>query len=209
MSSTRLDHAILAVRDLDEAGAEIERRFGFGSVAGGTHPAWGTANRIVPFGSTYLELMAVVDEAAAAASWFGRHVAETVAEHEQLLGWVVATDEIEAIGRRLGLEVSSGSRSRTDGSTLTWRLAGLEQAMESNGFPFFIEWDGPVEAHPGSATVAHRSEPLGFEWIEVSADPAKLRDWLGPSEIPLRIADGPPSILAVSICTAEGEVVLH
>ena len=41
MSSARLDHAILAVRDLDEAGAEIERRFGLGSVAGGSAPRLG------------------------------------------------------------------------------------------------------------------------------------------------------------------------
>ena len=81
------------------------------------------------------------------------------AEREQLLGWVVATDEIEPIGRRLGLEVTSGSRARPDGSTLTWKLAGLENAMESNAFPFFIEWDGPAEAHPGAASVEHRANP--------------------------------------------------
>ncbi len=209
MSPVWLDHAVLAVRDLDAAGAEIERRFGLGSVAGGAHPAWGTGNRIVPLGATYLELMAVVDEQAASGSWFGRHVAETVAGGEQLLGWVVATDEIEAIGRRLGLEVTSGSRARPDGSTLTWRLAGLEEAMGSNGFPFFVEWDGPAEAHPGSTAVEHRSEPLGIEWVEVSADGSELRDWLGPSEIPLRVVDGPSSIISVAIGTAEGLVMVR
>jgi len=209
VSPVWLDHAILAVRDLDEAGAEIERRFGLGSVSGGSHPAWGTGNRIVPLGETYLELMAVVDRSTAADSWFGRHVAETVAEGERLLGWVVATDEIEAIGRRLGLEVTSGSRARPDGSTLTWRLAGLEEAMESSGFPFFIEWEGPAGAHPGATPAEHRSAPRGIEWVEVSADSAELREWLGPSEIPLRVVDGPSAILAVAIGTADGERVLR
>ena len=212
MGSIWLDHAILAVRDLDRAASEIEKRFGFASVPGGTHPAWGTGNRIIPLGDTYLELMAVVDESAAAGSWFGRHVADTVAEREQLLGWVVATDEIEPIGRRLGLEVTSGSRARPDGSTLTWKLAGLENAMESNAFPFFIEWDGPAEAHPGAASVEHLCEPLGIGWIEVSASEPQLRDWLGPakpSELPLRVVDGPPSMLSVAIDTADGEVVVR
>ncbi|MFN8160571.1 MAG: VOC family protein [Solirubrobacterales bacterium] len=209
MSTVRLDHAILAVRDLDAAAAEVKRRYGFGSVAGGTHPAWGTANRIVPLGSTYLELMAVADETAAAQSWFGRHVAATVAGGERLLGWVVATDDIEAIGRRLGLEVSTGSRARPDGSTLTWRLAGLERAMRSGALPFFIQWDGPTEAHPGAAPVEHRVRPSGYEWIEVSANGAELREWLGPSELPLRVVEGPPSIRSVGIGTENGQVVVR
>ncbi len=209
MSSIWLDHAILAVRDLEEAGAEIERRFGLASLPGGSHPAWGTGNRIVPLAGTYLELMAVVDPEAAASSWFGRHVAKTVAEREQLLGWVAATDEIEAIAARLGLEVSSGSRARPDGSTLTWKLAGLEHAMESNALPFFVEWDGPSEAHPGAAPAEHRRRPLGIDWIDVSANEQELREWLGPAELPIRVNAGPSAIRAVGIATDEGEVVIR
>ncbi len=207
-----LDHAILAVPDLEGAGAEIERRFGLTSAPGGSHPAWGTGNRIVPFGSTYLELMAVVDEAAAADSWFGRHVAATVAEGERLLGWVVATDGIDQIGERLGLDVSSGSRARPDGSTLTWRLAGLEHAMASNALPFFIEWDGPTEAHPGAAAAEHRRRPQGIDWIEVSVDEQQLWDWLGPAEaaeLPLRVVPGASGLRAVGIATDEGEAVVR
>jgi hypothetical protein len=156
--------------------------------------------------------MAVTDEAAAAASWFGRHVAATVAEGERLLGWVVATDDIEVIGERLGLEVSSGSRARPDGSTLTWRLAGLERAMASNALPFFVQWDGPAEAHPGAATAEHRRRPMGIEWIEVSANEPELQDWLGPArvaELPLRVVPGPSELRAVGIVTDEGEVVVR
>jgi hypothetical protein len=206
-----LDHAILAVPELEEAGAEFERRFGLSSVPGGSHPAWGTGNRIIPLGTTYLELMAVVDEAAAAGSWFGSHVAATLAEGERLLGWVVATDDIEAIGERLALEVSSGSRARPDGSTLTWRLAGLERAMSSNALPFFIEWDGPAQAHPGAAAAGHRRRPLGIDWIEVAANEPELRDWLGPAEaakLPLRVVPGPSELRGVGIATEGGEAVV-
>src|SRR5512142_3281084 len=69
-----LDHVVLAVDDLDRAAARLEREHGLASYAGGRHARGGTANRIVPLGSQYLELMAVVDPAR--AEGWGRLVAE-------------------------------------------------------------------------------------------------------------------------------------
>ena len=62
----QIDHVLIAVADLADVAREIEARYGLASVEGGRHPGWGTANRIVPLGETYLELIAVVDEAEAA-----------------------------------------------------------------------------------------------------------------------------------------------
>src|SRR5687767_15772991 len=47
---------------------DFEARHGLASVDGGRHRDFGTANRIIPLGSTYLELVAVVDPGAAARS---------------------------------------------------------------------------------------------------------------------------------------------
>ena len=69
-----LDHVLIAVDDLEAAAKEVEERLGLASVAGGRHHGLGTANRIVPLGETYLELVAVVDDAEAAASGFGSWV---------------------------------------------------------------------------------------------------------------------------------------
>ena len=66
---------LIAVTDLTAAAWELQARCGLASVEGGRHPDWGTANRIVPLGTSYLELVAVVDPAAAARSSFGRWVA--------------------------------------------------------------------------------------------------------------------------------------
>ena len=60
-----LDHVLVAVADLAKAGQEFVERHGLASIEGGRHPAWGTANRIVPLGDSYLELIAVVDAAKA------------------------------------------------------------------------------------------------------------------------------------------------
>ncbi len=53
-SSVEFDHVLIAVPDLASAGQELEARHGLASVEGGRHPAWGTANRIVPLGDSYL-----------------------------------------------------------------------------------------------------------------------------------------------------------
>ena len=204
-----MDHVIYAVRDLDSAAARVTADFGLASVEGGRHPGWGTANRIVPLGESYLELVAVVDSLEAAASDFGRPVLEALAAGERLVGWAVATDNIEDIARRRGLEVTGGSRKRPDGVTLSWRLAGVGRALATGALPFFIRWHGPPGLHPGKAAAAHRVTPGGIAWVEVGSDEQSLRTWLGDHDLPLRITDGPQPLSAVAISTAEGEVVFR
>jgi hypothetical protein len=61
VSDLWVDHIVYAVDDLEAAAERLRREFGFASVVGGRHPGWGTANRIVPLGREYVELVAVVD----------------------------------------------------------------------------------------------------------------------------------------------------
>jgi hypothetical protein len=50
-----LDHVLIAVADLSSAAREMEKSYGLASVEAGRHAGWGTANRIVPLGETYLD----------------------------------------------------------------------------------------------------------------------------------------------------------
>ncbi len=209
MSELRIDHAIYAVADLQAGGTRFAGRFGLGSVQGGRHPGWGTANRIVPLGPDYVELVAVVDRAQAATSYFGRPVMDAVASGERLLGWAVATDDLEGIASRLALEITPGSRTRPDGSTLQWRLAGVAHALFSRALPFFIQWDCPPQLHPGAAAAPHRVTPSGIAWVEVAADRELVHAWLGDADLPLRIVPGERALAAVAINTTEGEIVLR
>jgi hypothetical protein len=211
MSRVWIDHVIYAVDDLDAAGATLIDREGLASVPGGRHAGWGTANRIVPLGQTYLELIAVVDVEEAEGSEFGRAVRRALTEDHPLVGWVVATDDIDAVAKRLDLEVEENSREADDGSTLTWRLAGLERAVKTSALPFFVQWDVPPEQHPGAADVRHDAEPGGIAWVEVYADkPDEVREWLGEDadDLPVRITDGDPALAAAAIDTGGGEIVL-
>lgn len=113
-----LDHVLIAVADLAAAGRELEVRHGLSSIEGGRHPAWGTANRIVPLGDSYLELVAIVDAAKAAESAFGRWVASSASNTGRPLGWAVRTSQLDEIARRLDLSINAGSRSTPGGEQL-------------------------------------------------------------------------------------------
>jgi hypothetical protein len=209
VAELRIDHVICAAGDLDVAAARFWDEFGLGSVAGGVHPGWGTTNRIVPLGREYVELVAVVDRGRAATSDFGRAVLGAVANGQHLLGWVVATNDLETIATRLNLEVTRGSRTRPDGSTLGWRLAGLATALSTGALPFFIQWDDPPALHPGAAVVEHAVSPRRIAWIEVAAGQGTVQGWLGEHELPVRITQGPQALSAFGIATANGELVLR
>ena len=114
--------------DLATAAQEIEARHGLASIEGGRHPGWGTANKIVPLGEAYLELLVVVDEAEAAQSPFCCWVAAAQPTLARPLGWAVRTHQLDEIARRLDLTVAAGSRAARDGHVVRWRLAGIEQA---------------------------------------------------------------------------------
>jgi len=209
VSNLRVDHVIYAVDDLEAAGRHFYEEFGLKSVEGGRHPGWGTANRIVPLGNAYLELVTVVDSDEAASSDFGRAVSEAIAAREHLVGWVVATDDLEAVARRLRLEVVGGSRTKPDGTTLSWQLAGVGRSLETGALPIFIEWGGPDELHPGRAEAHHRLTPTGFAWVEVAAGEQALRSWLGDFDFELRVIAGAPGLSAVAISTDADELVLR
>ena len=200
-----LDHVLIAVTDLDAAGREFEARHGLASVAGGRHPGWGTANRIVPLGDTYLELVAAVDAAEAAGSPFGRWVA--AAPSGRPLGWAVRTQGLDVIAGRLGLAVTTGSRRREDGQVLRWRLAGMEQAVAHPALPFFVEW-GDGTPLPGRTKADHRDGPLRIDHVHLTGDAARLESWLGAHHLPITVQAGSPAVTGVVLAGASGSIAI-
>ena len=199
----KLDHVVLAVGDLAVAARELEAQHGLVSVAGGRPPGWGTGNRIVPLGESYLELIAVVDEAQAAASPFGRWVAAVRGARPQPLGWAVRPADLDRHARRLGLAIAEGSRRTREGAVLRWRYAGVERALAEPCLPFFIAW-ALGSPFPG------RSGTAGFTVSELrlTGDADALEEWLGPHELPLVVGPGDPALGAVVLEGPGGTVVL-
>ena len=202
----KIDHVVIAVGDLTRASGELFERHGLGSVAGGRHPAWGTANRLVPIGDQYLELLAVEDQAA--QNPLAMAVREASADGDRFLGVCCEVDDIEAVAERLGTTVMPGNRQLPDGGDVSWQLTGLEGAL-TQALPFFIKWGAGRELRMGNGAVAHRIKPYAITRVDLGGDEAALEVWLGGSTPAINSVGGAPGVRAVVIDTSDGELVLE
>jgi Glyoxalase-like domain len=203
----RIDHAVLAVADLDEAGDRLLERTGLEFVRGGVHPAWGTANRIAPLGDDYVEIICVTDPVVGTGNHLGRTLLDLTQDgNDRWFSICLRDDDIERTAARLGLTVEAGSRTRPDGVELRWRGAGIEDPQRPIWLPFFIAWDVPADRHPGRARARHRVHPTGIVSAEIGGDPAAMRAWVGGAELPLTVTDdgAPPGVRSVTVGLAGG-----
>lgn len=125
---TGLDHAVIAVRDLNEATA-VFHRLGFALTPRGDHPEWGTANHCAMFRQDYIAIQAatgagtVADELRAFAAVRG----------DGLRGISLGTDNGAAVVERLNglghdvpLPRALSRQIAEDGATATLRFAETE-----------------------------------------------------------------------------------
>jgi hypothetical protein len=178
----QIDHVLLATDDLEAGDRLLASAHGLTTTGGGRHEGIGTHNRIVPLGRGYLELIAVHDPQEAASSPLGSVLAAAIAERAgRFLGWCVAVEDVEAVSRRLGTEISQIARAG-----LTARLTGVAEAMAEPTLPFFIERHDDARG-------------AGIDAIEVSGDAVRLGEWLGGASLPVSVAAGAPGVLAVTV----------
>jgi hypothetical protein len=205
----RIDHVVLAVRDLGASAERLWEEHGLRFLPGGRHPRWGTANMIAPLGNDYVELLGVVEEGVGSKTVLGRKLMELSADGDRWFSVCVADDDIDATAARLGLEVQPGARTRPDGTEVRWRGAGIEERGEDLWLPFFISWDVPAELHPGATPADHRVDAEEIAWAEVGGDEARLNDWLGGADAPIRVVDDADRrVRAVGISLHDGSEIV-
>jgi hypothetical protein len=207
LAALELDHVMIAVADLAGAARELQGRHGLASIEGRRHAGYGTANRIVPLGDVYLELVTVADESEAAGSSFGSWVAGVQCERGGLLGWAVRTHALDAVARRLGLTIGAGSRRARSGEVLRWRLAGLERAAAEPSLPFFIE-RAPGMPFPGRVSVRHPAGAVRIAELRLAGDGDRIADWVGGRRLPITVRAGAPAVAGIVLTGAAGEIVL-
>lgn len=198
-----IDHVIIHVADLDEAAVGLARSHGLDSAVGGRHAGLGTANRIVPIGDAYLELLAVVDHDEFARS--GLRLPSVRTRRNAFAGWMLRTADIAGVASRLGLEGTTMSRPDADGRVLRWRLAGLERMADAPELPVFIDWSPDRPGHPSRLPVTHAETVTGIAWVEVAGDADLVRRWCGDQDLDVRTVDGEPGVRAVGIETPGGQ----
>ena len=203
----RIDHVIYATADADAAAERLWDEHGLASVAGGQHPAWGTANRIVPLGIAYLELMTIFDPELAATNELGRIVAARIERGDGFIGWMVAGPAFDDRVAANGLSAGHFSRERPDGTELTWRLAGLQAMLAEPPLPGLLSWDDPA-SFPGLTPIEHRVKPAGIAWIELAGDAELVHRYLGGADLPLHFVDGEPGVKRAAVAVDGGDEIV-
>ena len=148
------------------------------SIEGGRHQGHGTANRLVPLGENYIELLAVVAPEEAKTSVLGTWALNGAAV-PGVAAVCLRTDDFDVVCGRLGLQPTPMSRVTPDGVVLDWRLAGMSQAF-AHRLPFFIQWDIAEDLHPGRIDVEHPAGEVRLERVTMRGDAthiARLRQW--------------------------------
>lgn len=168
---TRFDHAVIAVRDLDEAIRRYQA-LGFDVRPGGRHVGLGTHNALIRFGLDYLELLSVADQAEAAA---GGIVIETLVDflgkrEGGLLGYALASSNLEqevAYLRHTEFpsEPLAMQRMRPDGNLLKWRLLFPGNMPWRRPWPLLIQWETP--------------DAQRLTWEGLGTHPNGVTNWVG------------------------------
>lgn len=202
------------------AAEDFANKYGLLSLSGGSHPGRGTANRIVPLGDSYLELIAVVDQAEAQPFPASQRVRRAIETGRAFATWAVRTDDLEdtlAELSRGGFPVprsgtAEGRRRQPDGRELAWRSAELVQDAAFSALPFLIEWRVPSELFPGAAPIDHPGGARGVRSLILS-DPcpdqalAQLRQLLA-DDLDYAVERGAPGVASIVIHTSAGTLTV-
>ena len=187
-----IDHLAIAVDDPDAALSELASHLGIpAGTSGGRHAAWGTRNRLLWLGDTFIELCTVFDPSLAQGSWLGRAVLRPRATTDPTaICWAISTDDLDldragmnGEGAILG-EAVPGERWRPDGQIVRWRLA-LPPDVDLER-PFLIEHDLNAAEWTTEDRAERAASPARFVALELPVDEIA---GFGTSEAPARIGD--------------------
>jgi catechol 2,3-dioxygenase-like lactoylglutathione lyase family enzyme len=187
---TRLDHVIVAVRDLGAAERTYARLLGRSASWRGEHPGLGTENALFRAGEAYLELLA---PAAGAGDWLRRRLDE---RGEGLVGLALATADADACAKALaerGLHPAAPARGIgrdvESGAFREWRNVMLPPAETRGVVIFGIEHRSAEELLPEVPPAGPPEAAVhGIDHVVIrSADPEATRALLG-DRLGLRLA---------------------
>ena len=172
----RLDHISYAAShdELIDVVQRLGSRMGAAFIDGGIHPRFGTRNFVLPLkNGHYLEVVCPLNHPAADESSFGKIVSKRANEGGGWLTWVISTDDIAPIEKRLGRKSVQGHRTRPDRVDLRWKQIGVLGTLDDSQLPFFIEWE--TSEHPSM----DQANNIEIEFIQISGDLQKVTNWLG------------------------------
>ncbi len=197
MTALRLDHILIAVRDLGRTPGIFGDRLGFKVTPEGVHPGRASHNRLIVFGPEYLELIAIRDPTEPV---FRPNMVRFLESREGLFIFALGTDDIDssvAALRSRGVTVKDpvpGARHAEDGTvSYSWSQAAIDVAATPGSQTFFIQHDHSVSeryTEPPEPT-NHPNGVLGVDHLALAvhdADAAAAR-WQTMFDLPQRVVD--------------------
>ena len=210
----RLDHVSYAARPdgLDATARALAGELGVDHLDGGTHPRFGTRNRILPLaGGHYVEVVAALDHPSTDEIPFGQAVKARSEQGGGWVNWVVAVDDIGPVEQRLNRPSIPANRKRPDGFELEWRQVGVSGLVVDPQLPFVVHWRSDPADHPSKG-----GDGVDLVSVEIAGDPHRVTEWLGRAQnFPLDDvhvswvnSDGSPGVRSVMFRTDAGLVRL-
>jgi len=210
----RLDHvSYVASHDqISDVVNRIGSQIGTAFIDGGIHPKFGTRNFTAPLlNGQYIEVVCALDHPATETTPFGRAVNKKSEEGGGWLTWVLATEDISSIEKRIGRNSVNGQRRKPDGTELSWEQIGILNVINDAQLPFFIKWTSGIHPSKDGHPVAKISK------VNINGELSNLDSWIGMSIITnfpeIKVSNGKnetssePGIFSVEIAMKE-EIIL-
>lgn len=206
---SRIDHLVYATPDLAAGVERVENLLGVHAIPGGQHPGAGTRNALIGLGDqVYLEIIGPDPDQPKPPR--ARRFGIDELKSPRLVTWAAKgtdLDRLVADSRRQGVDlgqVQAGSRQRTDGVMLAWKLTVSPTLTEDGVVPFLIDWG--ATAHPASAL------PKGCMLVDLRAEhpnPEHVQAMITALGLELPVKLGSAPALIATIATPRGVVELR
>jgi hypothetical protein len=202
-----LDHILWAAPDLEQGARLFAALTGVEPAAGGSHPGFGTRNKLAGLGDgVYFEIISPDPEQDLAGNRGGQIAA---LRHPGLLTFAIRTSDLPALRRQAtqaGLSLSEPipmSRTRPDGVRLTWTILHMSHAGLGDAIPFAIDWG--TSPHPSASTPAGcRLRSL----LVLHPEPEPLQSIYRTIGLSIEVHRSPRPGLLANLATPRGDVVL-
>lgn len=201
-----LDHILWGAPDLDAGAQAIAALTGVTPTPGGSHPGFGTRNRLLSLGQGRFFEVIAPDPAQDLAGNRGGRLAAMPAP--RLIAFALQASGLDALrgaADRLGVPVRGPvtmTRRRPDGVQLAWTILYLGVEGD-DAIPFVIDWGSsqhPSETTPTGCTLK------SFTALHPDRDRlARIYDGLG---IPVEVRLAPAQGFIAHLDTPRGELVL-
>jgi hypothetical protein len=172
----RLDHVSYAAShdQISDVVNRIGSQIGTAFVDGGIHPKFGTRNFTAPLlNGQYIEVVCPLDHPATDVTPFGKAVKKKADAGGGWLTWVLASDDMNSIEKRIGRGSVSGHRRKPDGTVLTWDQIGVLNVIEDAQLPFFVKWKTGLHPSQDGLPIAR------IKKISINGLSKNIEEWTG------------------------------